>query len=340
MKWIKTYRPLIVVLAILIVLLVMFIYFRYNINPAFLLTGLWIICLILVLWIGIRTISTLLNNKLPWDRYLSLRFFVQLVSVLIYTLICFNLTYMIFKFSFTSDPPTPDQVAIVNAYGSLLVLPAFSIYYVVYFINEWKKSQLKSEKLEKETLRSQFENLKNHLDPHFLFNNLNILSTLIERDTQLSKDYLSRFAEVYRFMLQTHKSELITLRKEIDFITAYFHLIKVRFQDALNMEISIGEMQMDYCLPPMTLQMLVENAIKHNMYTRKKPLLLKIKYREDGYLIICNNTSNNIIAEKSIGSGLNNIKERYKYFTDKQVEIRHNEQEFVVEVPLINVDGV
>ncbi len=338
---IKRQHTTFIILAVLVFLLTVIVLIVYSGSySAFLITSLWVLILALLIPLGNRYISMFLNKKLPWEKYLSVRFFVQLISVLIYSLVCFNISYFIFKLVFTNDPPAPDQIAMVNIYGSLVVLPVFSIYYVIHFINQWKKTQVKSEKLEKDSIKSELLNLKNHLDPHFLFNNLNILSSLIDIDKEGSKQYLSKFAEVYRFMLQTKSTELISLRQELDFIDAYFHLIATRFQDALYLKKNISPDKLEFQLPPLTLQLLIENAIKHNSFSRKEPLLIEINETEDGALTIKNNIKRLVMPATNSGTGLKNIRDRYQYFTDNNVKISDNGRYFEVRIPLIEIEEI
>ncbi len=329
-----------IIASFVLALVLLSLLFTTSINPSVLITGIWAVILVILISGGNRLLSSILNRQLPWERYLSVRFFVQLISILIYSLLCFNVSYFIFKLIFTNDPPAPDQVAMVNIYGSLIVLPVFSIYYVIHFINQWKKTQTKTERLEKESIKSELLNLKNHLDPHFLFNNLNILSSLIDIDKESSKEYLSRFAEVYRFMLQTKSTELISLRQELEFIDAYFHLIATRFKDSLYLKRNISKDKLDCQLPPLTLQLLIENAIKHNSFSRNEPLVIEINETDDPALTVKNNIKRLVMPATSSGTGLKNIKGRYQYFSDNEVKISDNGSYFEVRIPLIEIEEI
>lgn len=330
--------PIYLVIGCLLLILIFYVFSTFAPNIMVLVTIGWVLIITFLLWFGNRIISRFLNKELPWAEYLTLRFFVQLLASLTYALICINASYLVFKLLFTQDPPSPDQIFMVNVYSIFLILPIFSIYYVLYFIREWKKSKIESELFQKESMKSQLANLKNHLDPHFLFNNLNILSSLIEKGEDDSKEYLNKFAEVYRYMLQNNTMELIPLREELNFIDAYLQLIKMRFQYGLNIIIEIPEDKLDFTLPPLTLQLLVENSIKHNALSKEHPLIIEIKYRNENHLQI----RNNIIAKKikfhSNGSGLKNIENRYKYFTEKEVAIENDGAFFSVKIPLLEVE--
>jgi sensor histidine kinase YesM len=305
-----------------------------------LVTVAWLAIIIVLLYLGNRAITRFLNKELPWSDYLTTRFFVQLLASLIYALICFHGSYFVFKILFTNDLPSPSQIFAVNLYSVLVILPAFSIYYVMYFMKEWKKSKVESEALQKESVKSQLLSLKNHLDPHFLFNNLNILSTLIEKGEENSTEYLNKFAEVYRYMLQNNTKELILLSDELEFIQSYLQLIKMRFRNALRFDVEIPTEKLELTIPPLTIQMLIENCVKHNALNESNPLNIDIKYIDDDYLLIQNNLTARKVKFQSNGSGLQNIKNRYSFFTDKPVSIENDGAHLKVLIPLIELEEI
>lgn len=332
--------PFYFIIGIIVLLLLAFVTLQYQINQMVLITAAWLAIIVLLLYLGNKAITSFLNKELPWSDYLTTRFFVQLLASLIYALICFNGSYFIFKILFTNDPPSPSQIFAVNLYSVLVILPAFSIYYVMYFMKEWKKSKVESEALQKESVKSQLLSLKNHLDPHFLFNNLNILSTLIEKGEENSTEYLNKFAEVYRYMLQNNNKELILLSDELEFIQSYLQLIKMRFRNALRFDVDIPTEKLELTIPPLTIQMLIENCVKHNALNESNPLNIDIKYIDDDYLLIQNNITARKVKFQSNGSGLQNIKNRYSFFTDKPVSIENNGAHFKVLVPLIELEEI
>ena len=153
----------------------------------------------------------------------------------------------------------------MNVYAAFIFIPLFSIYFSMYFLKHWRKSELEVEKFQKENIRSQLTSLKNHLDPHFLFNNLNILSALIDKDTRRSKLFVEHFAEVYRSLLRKTSDDLIPLPEELAFIDSYIYLLRTRFENNIQFTINLKPEHKSRMVPPLTLQMLVENAIKHNL---------------------------------------------------------------------------
>jgi len=326
--------------AFLVVLSIGFILFSLDLDTNYYMTFGWIALIIALLWIGNTQISKYLDNKLPWLEYGTFRFFSQLASGLIYSLLVINISYLSLKSIFTSDPPSITQIIVMNTYGVLIIIPVISIYFGFHFLRSWRKSELEAEKYQKESIKSQLEALKNHLDPHFLFNNLNILSSLIDKDKDLAQAYLEKFAEIYRIILQSNVTEVIPLSKEMEFIDAYIYLIKIRFDENIEISSQLDNSVKSKMLPPLTLQMLVENAIKHNIITESKPLKIEIYSDHGQYLIVKNNLNPKPRAKNDSGSGLENIENRYAYFTNEKINIKNDGDYFTVEVPLIEVDEI
>jgi LytS/YehU family sensor histidine kinase len=189
--------------------------------------------------------------------------------------------------------------------------------------------------LKKDNIQAQFEVLKNQINPHFLFNSFSNLITLIEENRDEASHFVQKLSNVYRYVLLTRDSELTELSNEMDFIIQYLDLLSVRFGDNLKVEISISKDQKLKQVPPLTLQLLVENAIKHNIVSNKKPLSVKISTDENGSLVIRNNLQLKSSLQDSTGIGLKNIQNRYRYFTSLPVIINKNVKYFEVKVPLI-----
>lgn len=303
-------------------------------------TVVWMLAVLVLLGLGNRLLTHQFDHRVPWLKYGNRRFFVQLALGIIYSLVIINLAYITFKGLFTTDAPTPEQYIVMNAYGLVIFIPIYSIYFSLQFLRHWKKSELDVEKFKKESLRAQLESLKNHLDPHFLFNNLNILSSLIDKDKEQSKAFLDNFAEVYRAILRSKDEDLIPLEDELNFIESYISLLKTRFEDHIIFHINVPERFYDRVIPPLTLQMLVENAIKHNIISEKQPLKVYIEASNE-YLVVQNGLyekPSEIKGER--GSGLDNIRRRYGYFTKRDIIVTKSAEFFKVEVPLLEVEVV
>lgn len=275
---------------------------------------------------------------MPWLERGNKRFYWQLVSGILISLIVINLSYLGLKFGLTEDPPDQEQFISMNVIGLVVLIPLISINFGMQFLNNWKTAQLKAEEFQKETIQAELATLKNHLDPHFLFNNLNVLSSLITINPDLSQTYLEKFADVYRAILKSSQSELITLNDELKFIASYLYLLDIRFDHMIRTYIDIDRQDQQKYLPPLTLQMLVENAIKHNLVTEQKPLTIHIS-SQNGYIAVKNNLQPKKIASKSqSNTGIENIKKRYAYFTTKNVQVFQKPEHFIIKIPLIELD--
>ncbi|MEM9858397.1 MAG: histidine kinase [Bacteroidota bacterium] len=301
----------------------------------------WFTTVIILLWLGNRLITQQFNKYFPWLKYGTKRFYAHLVVGIIYSLVIMNLTYIIFKVLLTADPPVYEQIIVMNSFGLAIFIPLFSIYFSIHFLNQWKGSELVAEKFKKETVHAELVSLKNHLDPHFLFNNLNILSSLIDKDKGLSKDFLDKFAEVYRVILKSKDEDLISLEEELQFIESYIYLLKTRFEDNIRFHVEIKQEDKFKMIPPLTIQLLVENAIKHNIISEKKPLEVSIKSNDSNYLVVENSLFKKPEELREVGgSGLENIRKRYHYFSENRVEILEDDDSFKVNIPLLEVETV
>ncbi len=320
-----------------VILFTAYLLFGESWTPTDSITLGWLLISALLIWLGNRLISKWMDRKFPWSSYGNWRFFTQIACVLFYSLGIVNLAYYLFKIWLTTTPPALEQFIVMNAYGTLIIIPVSSIYFGVYFLKSWNKSRLQTEIAQKETVQVQLQMLRNHLDPHFLFNNLNILSALIDTDKAQSQKFLEKFAEVYRVILKTEKEELITLSKELEFIKSYIYLIDIRFRDLIMVDIDISEDLMDHLIPPLTLQMLIENAFKHNVITEDDPLQINIK--SENQRVVVSNTINKKDTQKSSNNtGLKNISLRYSYFTEDEVSINETPTHFIVSIPLIQIE--
>ncbi|MCP3926910.1 MAG: hypothetical protein GY714_30500 [Desulfobacterales bacterium] len=189
-------------------------------------------------------------------------------------------------------------------------------------------------KLSQAKLESQFDALKNQLNPHFLFNNFSTLISIIEENSTKAVDFVQELANVYRYILKTRIQEHVYLSTEVEFVYSYEFLMKQRFGDNIKLNVNVSEEYLTLKIPPFSLQLLIENAIKHNVISIKKPLTIDI-FVEYEYIIVKNNLQKKNVIERSTNIGLSNIVERYKYFTKREVFIVPDEKNFTVKLPLL-----
>ncbi|MBK7939073.1 MAG: histidine kinase [Lewinellaceae bacterium] len=203
-------------------------------------------------------------------------------------------------------------------------------------VEENAELSLAAERREKANILSQFELLKSQINPHFLFNSMNILAALIPEDPAKAVEFTTRFSKVYRRLLELREQPLVTLEQETEFVDSYLFLQKMRFSESLQIDIDIPqEVLRQYCLPPFTLQILVENAIKHNVVAAEQPLRIRIAWLPGGKLEVGNNLQLRGTPVPSTGLGLNILKSRFELISHEPVEFIQTDGQYIVRVPLI-----
>jgi len=308
-------------------------------GPVFYFSAGWALIIAVLTWLGNRLLTKGLDKTLSWNKWGNTRFFLHLVIGLSFLLLLINGTYYFIKVSLTEVPPTAEQLVVMNVWGAALFIPVYSIYFSLHFLRHWRKSELDIERFQKENIRSQLDSLRNHLDPHFMFNNLNILSSLIDKDQNASRVFINKFAEVYRAILRTKSDDLILLSEEVDFITSYVYLIKTRFEDNIRFSIELDGQQAKKVLPPLTLQMLIENAIKHNLISEGRPLEIRVYQPDEDTLVVSNTLYKKPDAPTGLTqSGIANIRKRYAHFTEREVQVAESATHFEVSIPLLQID--
>lgn len=203
---------------------------------------------------------------------------------------------------------------------------------LVFFYIEWNDALKRERKLREEKLVSQYEALKQQVNPHFLFNSLNTLSSLVSKDAALSERFISKFSSIYRYVLDKNNQDLVPLQEELDFVTNFFFLQKLRDDGKIDLEIDVDGVE-QYSILPISLQLLVENALKHNAATREHPLKIRISKNKDE-LIVENNRLPKMQLSHSSKIGLNNLRERIKLTMNKEMHIDSNSETFKVTIPL------
>jgi PAS domain S-box-containing protein len=205
-------------------------------------------------------------------------------------------------------------------------------------LNIQAQLQKESQMLQQENLRIQYESLKNQVNPHFLFNSLNVLTSLIKLDPTLAEKFTEQLAKVYRYVLEHREEDLVTLRAEVEFIASYVFLLEIRFLDKVKVTIQISELRMGMKVPPLAVQLLIENAVKHNTFSRKQPLQIEIFIDDEHYLNVVNNLQKRELSIRSTGVGLVNIAARIRHLTDRPAFFGESGDRFIARIPLLNID--
>jgi len=285
------------------------------------------------LWQGNGHLSDYITSKFPWLENPGKRFIWGIVGVIIYSPAAVYLVYLIVLATLGVKVTGIGSIALI-AIGITFVISFFLN--ALNFLRNWKQTALDAERLKKEQMATKYESLKNQVNPHFLFNSLNALTNLVYEDQDRAADFIRQLSKVYRYVLDTRAQELVTLSEELKFVDAYLVLQKARFDEKLhvNIDISGHEQKM---LPPIALQILLENAIKHNVISEEDPLYIDVKIEND-HLIISNNLQKkNIPIEESAGMGLPNIISRFEFLTDQKVEVKDGPDQFIVKLPLLSM---
>jgi two-component system, LytTR family, sensor kinase len=216
-----------------------------------------------------------------------------------------------------------------------LFLFIYEIFYGwFYSYNYYAHKQIESLKLDRLQLELQFESLKTQISPHFLFNCMNTISSLIYKDTQLAEEFIRRMADTFQYVLKNQKKKFVPLREELDFVKAYYYLLQVRFQNNLRLEINLPKNILDSPIPPLTLQILMENSVKHNVIAHETPLLIYLSARDNTHLLVTNSKTklNNTTAGFQVG--LESIHKRYAFFTDEKIQLIDTDK-FTVQLPIL-----
>lgn len=211
-----------------------------------------------------------------------------------------------------------------------------TLYEVVYIIDNYKETAAEKELLEQMHLQQEFDNLKRKVNPHFLFNCFNTLSSLINEDRQHAERFLNELSKVYRYLLRNNEDGMSTLENEVKFIAGYFNLLHTRYGDGVKLNMRIDKKYNNYLLPSLSLQLLLENAVKHNVVSKQAPLSVEIFTTEDGQLVVNNNLNLKVQKEKSTRIGLQNIRDKYRLLQGKdEVQVVDGARNFMVVLPLI-----
>lgn len=290
-----------------------------------------------VLYTGSTLVVNFLNRQLPWKGNVVKRILVEALMVFGFaSLAQFGIISLFHRlFLQQTGVPLDAELYFHNIlFGNTITLIVVVIIEGVYFFRRWKESILAAERLEKENVQSQFANLRAQLDPHFMFNSLNVLSSLIKKDPQKAEQFVEDFAKVYRYVLDVKDEMVVPLSRELQFIDAYLNLQKIRFGEGLKVCKNVNGVHLSQYVPPLSLQEMVNNAIKHNEVSQEKPLEIRITSNGSG-ILVSNNLQPRNEKMHSTGLGLENLRQRYKLLSVDEPEFQVRDHEYVARIPLI-----
>jgi len=230
------------------------------------------------------------------------------------------------------------HLILIFAFGFRVNLFLNCVNAIYYYMERLRKTQLEASQLKKANMEAQFEALRNQINPHFLFNCLNALSTLVYRDAELSATFISQLSNVYRYLLYNQEKKVVTLREELSFLDSYLYLLKIRFGENILINREVARENEELHVAPAALQLLIENAIKHNVVSSRHPLHIDI-LSVNGSVEVRNNLQEKTIKEESTFIGLQNLRKRYEFLTDVPVRVEKSDSAFKVTLPLIKVES-
>jgi two-component system LytT family sensor kinase len=295
----------------------------------------------LLVWGGAVVLARYTERKLV-DRNAINRLLIIVFVLILYGALAsfgFGFLYAVSDILFFKRYEAWESFVVVSYnmnFGTLLfylMLLAFNG--IVFYYKGWKEYQVQTERLKRENIQAKYDALRNQIDPHFFFNSLSVLTNLVYKSADLSADYITQLAKIYRYILDKKFDNLVSIPTELDFLEAYLFLINIRHQHSIRFMIDIGEeLKNKGMIPPATLQMLIENAIKHNRFSMNEPLTISIK-NEGDFLLISNNLRPKAVPEISSGIGLDNIRKRYELISGQSIVITEAVDTFIVTIPVI-----
>ena len=295
----------------------------------------WAFAISVSIWSGSILITQQLDRMISWTKYPVSRSILGIIILGIYSVTAFNLVkyllYFIFHGKFPSD--TWNFIAESSIMTISISLYMSLTFTAIGFFRAWKKETVNSEKLKAEMMTYKYESLRNQINPHFLFNSLNVLSELVYDDQDLAVKFIRQLSDLFRYVLDSRDRELVPLSEELDFTGSYIFLLKIRFENKLNIKTDVEVQANDYLIP-MTLQLLIENAVKHNEVSAEFPLSVSIRKKNE-FIEVENNLQPKDVGENSKKTGLKNLMQQYAFFSDHPIEILSSGNTFLVRVPIL-----
>lgn len=283
-----------------------------------------------------------LSTIFPWEHYLKARLFIGGLGFLILNVLTFASCRFVTQVYFLKLVSVHAffQNITYQSYGIPIVVALLLVlgYHAFYFYQTIQQQQLKQQKLIAAHAKAQYDALKQQIDPHFLFNNLNVLTALIEENPEKAQNYTSTLANIYRYLIEHRHKKIIHITDEIAFAQKYMTLVRMRYENHISFEVAPPLFQSKANIIPLSLQLLLENAIKHNKISAQHPLTIRLE-QEDNYLSVENTFNPKPQLQKGLRMGLQNIKSRYGLLTSREVQIIEHNGLFIVKIPILENDS-
>lgn len=316
------------------------VYHYFNIEIEWYYALLTIFLVTLLTWEGNRILEHLLKRKIPPEKnkfnFFSAFFLGGNIIGFLAAVLAVTFVGMILHNYSWKQNLNPLKLNII--YAVLINLFFHLLNAIFFFFREYRRQWLEAEDLRRASIKAQLQAVKNQINPHFLFNNLNVLSGMVIKDNPEANQFIEEFSKVYRHILNTQEKELIDLRSELEFVEPYLFLLRKRFDSGLAVQVDIPEHYKSYQIVPAALQLLIENAIKHNIVSSSRPLSIDIHITDNETLIVKNNLQLRSTAPSSSQIGLRNIQQRYNLISGRQVIVLKTEESFEVTLPLLTLN--
>ena len=293
--------------------------------------------MIAIIWNGNILLINLIDRDLSWDKQLHLKLILSGTIAVVWPVVVnyfFNLVLFPLFHGHPCNLKSKETITYLII-SVALTLFVNSVFVSIAFFRFWRTTIKEKEELKRDSLSAQFETLKNQINPHFLFNSLNTLTSLIEENPKTATNFVQKLSSVYRYLLTQKDKETVCLREEMDFVRSYIYLNQIRFGSNLHFHIHIDPMFLERKVATLSIQMLIENAIKHNIISQQHPLSISIGIHQ-GKVFVKNNMQRKTVMNDSNGLGLNNIIHRYSFLTNLEVEIVDDDSVFFVSLPLLD----
>jgi sensor histidine kinase YesM len=296
---------------------------------------LWTFSISFTQWTGISFIHGLIDRRISWMDAPVRKTILQILSFLIYSTFAFVAVQLFNFYVWRGFLPSQSWSHILKSipYTLLISFLISLIYTAVGFFHAWRNSFLQAEKLKVEMLAYKYESLRNQINPHFLFNSLNVLSDLVYDDQKLAVKFIRQLSDLFRYVLDSRDKELVPLKDELEFIQAFTFLLKTRFEDKLTIDVQVDVQPDDYIVP-MALQLLIENAVKHNEISEAFPLRISVR-RAGDFLEVENNLQPKLAGDNSKQTGLKNITQQFSFFSEKPIKIISSDDRYMVRIPIL-----
>jgi len=325
--------------------ILLFVYLFYSVkapvelNPTTAEHFVWSLALANAIGVSYYLLSQFLNKKAPWHLATAWRFAIETTILTLFTLLISYVFWRLYLFqhnlsAFNFYQQYHDPLIKFIILAVVVIFIYCIVDFTLYSYNQYAAIQIEEVKIASTQLVLQFEVLKSQLSPHYLFNSLNTISSLIYSNPEQAEQFIRKLAQTYQYILANQDLPLVRLSEELNFIKAYFFLLKSRFNSAVQLNIELPRRVLSSKIPPLTLQLLLENAVKHNAPSEESPLRIRIFVSDKNLLTISNNILEGTFKANSFKVGLANVRQRYQYFAKVDITV-HKTDEFKIELPLL-----